>query len=252
MAEVVTANHSHPAPAVTHSAPTDILPDVTGVKSRVSWPAIVGGAMVALSAYLVLTLLLVAIGVTAADHHVRVPRPDIIGTTAVITSIVVSLFLGGWVASQLTAGENRQEAVIYGILTWATVTALSLFLVASGVRTGGYLASLGAAVAGQVPADRLPSAEDVAKKAGATDAQIADAKDKINNPQKLDTPENRDRAERVGKEAADVAVTTSWTALVGTMLSMAAAVGGALAGVGTQFRLFPVAVSTGSRRVGAL
>ena len=40
---------------------------------------------------------------------------------AAIATVIVSLFLGGWVAAQMTVGENRQEAMLYGVLTWGAV-----------------------------------------------------------------------------------------------------------------------------------
>src|SRR2546430_13672831 len=39
----------------------------------------------------------------------------------------------------------------------------------------------------------------------------------------------------------DAAMAVTWGALIGTLLSMGAAVGGAMAGCGPSFRLFPVA-----------
>ena len=217
--------------------PTDLLPDVAGVKSRVSWPAIFGGAMTALACYLVLSLLLIAIGVTAADQGAKVEEPSIPITIAVVITIATSLFMGGWVSSQLTAGENRQEAVIYGVLTWAVVTAFSLYLVSAGVKAG-YFGLLGGATIAQ-NSDATPSSIDgLAKKMGYDQAAI----DKFKNdaPTKVkeavNDPQNQDAA-------LNAAMKSAWGALVGVMLSMAAAVGGALTGVGTQFRLFPVAAN---------
>src|SRR5262249_32415419 len=51
--------------------PHDMTPDLLGVKSRVSWSAIFGGALIALSCYLVLTLLFAAIGISLTEAGVR-------------------------------------------------------------------------------------------------------------------------------------------------------------------------------------
>ena len=218
--------------------PTDLLPDVAGVKSRVSWPAIFGGALTALACYLVLTLLMAAIGITIADQGATVAQPSIPITIAFVITIATSLFMGGWVSSQLTAGENRQEAVIYGILTWAVVTGFSLYLVAGGMKLGYFGLLGGATIAtGAADAKAAPaSIDDAAKRMGYTQEQID--KFKSDAPKKIEAaiknPENQDTA-------SDIAVNTAWGALVGVMLSMAASIGGALTGVGTQFRLFPVA-----------
>ena len=103
----------------------DLAPDLVGVKSRVSWSAILAGTVVALACYLVLTLLFAAVGISLTEAGVRTNAVGIGVLIAAILTIVVSMFLGGWVASQMTVGENRQEAGIYGILLWATVTAIS-------------------------------------------------------------------------------------------------------------------------------
>ena len=116
--------------------PRDLAPDLLGVKSRVSWGAILAGSVVALAVYFVFTLLFGALGITLTGTNMD---RDSIGTgvlIAMLLSIIVALFLGGWVSSQLTAGENRQEAVLYGLLTWATVTALAVFMAASVASAG--------------------------------------------------------------------------------------------------------------------
>jgi len=211
----------------------DLTPDLVGVKSRVSWSAILGGTVIALSCYMVLTLLLGAIGITLTEAGVRDNAVGIGVILAMISTIVVSLFLGGWVSSQLTVGENRQEAAIYGFLTWAAVTGVALCLVTMGVRAG-YFAVVGGSMVAQNN-ERISSWEETARQAGVPQSQIDSAKNAMDP--------NRVRAEAndpVNQErAAKAAVAASWAALVGTMLSMAAAVAGGLAGRGSTFRLFP-------------
>ncbi len=225
------------------NSPTDLLPDVAGVKSRVSWPAIVGGAMVALASYLVLALL--GASITSLLAYENATDKTLTGAALIfaLATVAISLFLGGWTASQLTVGENRQEAVIYGVLVWAVVTGISLYLVAVGVRATGYFAALGGSMVAQANNGQAPSLEDTAKKYGYTDAQIAEFKAKVPSGQQVRDAANDPTNQEKAKEYA---AKSSWTALVAVLLSMAAAVGGALAGVGTQFRLFPV--ETGARR----
>jgi hypothetical protein len=216
----------------------DYAPDLLGVRSRVSWSAIFAGALIALSCYLVLTLLFAAIGISMTETGVRGNAIGYGVLIAMILTLIVSLFIGGWVASQLTAGETRQEAVIYGFLTWAAVTGITLFLVASGARAG-YFAVVGGSVVADNSAARATSWEELARQSGVSEQQIASAKasmDPARARAEINDPANQERA----REAA---IAASWTALVGTMLSMAAAVCGALTGRGMAFRLFPVAVA---------
>jgi hypothetical protein len=216
--------------------PHDFAPDLLGVKSRVSWSAIIAGTVVAFACYLVLTLLFGAIGITLTESGVRGNTVGWSILVAMIIGLMLSLFVGGWVASQMTAGENRQEAVIYGLLTWGAFTAVSLFTVAMGVKAG-YFAAVGGSMVVQ-NSDRAVSLEEGMRQAGMPDKAINDAKaamDPARAREMLNNPENQEKARQA-------AIAASWTALVATMLAMCAAIGGALVGAGPGFRLFPAAV----------
>ena len=179
----------------THDEPTDLAPDLFGVTSRVSWSAIVAGAVIALACYTALTFLFAAIGITMADLGARGRGIGYGALAAAIFTIVVSLFIGGWVASQMTVGENRQEAVIYGLLTWGVVTAVSLWMVAAGVRAG-YFAAVGGSVITQNN-DRIPAWEDAALQAGVPQQQINEWKAKADPARvraEANDPANQERA----------------------------------------------------------
>lgn len=219
----------------TTTEPRDLTPDLIGVKSRICWGAILGGTVFALATYFVLTLFLAAVGISLTEAGVRDNAVGIGVLGAMILVIAVALFLGGWVSSLLTAGETRQEAWIYGVLTWAAVMGISVAMVGMGVR-GGYYAVLGGTMAAQNN-DRIPAWEDAARQAGVSQQQIDSAKASVDPARvraEATNPENQEKAREAAMAAA-------WAALVGTMLSMAAAVCGALTGRGTVFRLFPMA-----------
>ncbi len=117
------------------------MEDLTGVRSRISWQAILAGAVVAVATNLVLTLFFAAIGITLTESGVRSNAVGVGALIATVVSVLVSLFVGGWVATQLTAGETEREAVLYGILTWAAFFAISVFMV--GGRAGRLLRTHG-------------------------------------------------------------------------------------------------------------
>jgi|SRR5579883_1352547 len=219
--------------------------DVVGLKSRISWGAVVAGSAVAFAVYLLLTLFFTGLGLSLSEAGVR---QGVIGTGAVIAgilSIVVALFCGGCVTTQLTAGETRNEAVIHGVLTWATVTGLSLFMVGMGVRAG-YSAALGAAYASNSADDRYrPNWEQAARDAGVPQDQIDRARQSIQ-------PENVRRNlqdPQLQETARANAATAAWITLAGTLLAMGAAIGGAIFGSGPRFRLVtPVAVRATAER----
>jgi hypothetical protein len=218
----------------TAREPRDLAPDLVGVKSRVSWSAILAGAVIALAVYFVLALLFGAIGISLTDAGAGVGNVAIGVLIAMICTVILALFVGGWVAAQLTAGENRQEAVIYGLLTWATVSIVVLFLVTSGVKAGYFAVVGGSMVAQNTP--NAPTWEEGAKAVGVTDAQLASLKANL-DPERIRAAAN-DPAER--ERVREGAMTAAWTALVATMLGMAACIGGALVGAGTAFRIYPV------------
>jgi Kef-type K+ transport system membrane component KefB len=195
----------------------------------------VAGAVIAMACYLILTLLFAAIGVTLTESNVRDNAVAAGVIVALVCSLIFSLFLGGWVAAQLTAGENQREAVIYGLLTWAVYMGIVLWFVGIGVRTG-YFAAVGGAVVAQ-RTEGTPTWEESARRAGVPQQRIDELKAGL-DPNRVRERANDPQAQEIAREAA---MATAWLALVGTMLSMAAAVSGALVGCGPTFRLFRVA-----------
>ena len=134
-----------------------------------------------------------------------------------VFTLLASLFVGGWVATQMTAGETHREAVIYGILTWASVTAVSLVMVGMGVRAGYFAVVSGTMVAQNTPAVQQQSWEQLARSAGVPQERIDAARQAINPEQvraEATDPANRERAE-------NAAVTAAWIGFVGALLSFA-------------------------------
>jgi hypothetical protein len=212
--------------------------DWAGVRSRVAWQAIVAGSALALSLYLLLALLGAAIGLSVGDRA----SAHNLGTGAAVYAIAataVCLFLGGYVASQLTTGENKVEGALYGIFVWAVVFALLLWLTASGVRVG-FNALVGAATAGTVTADNTRAAdwEALAERNGITRQQIEEAKQRAKDAPAsaaaaAENPQNQ-------QAAADAATRVAWYAFLGAWLSMMAAAAGGYFGSGPALRVFSV------------
>jgi hypothetical protein len=223
------------AETTTHKQSHDFAPDLLSVKSRVSWSAIVAGALIAMACYLILTLLFAAVGVSLTESGVRSNAVGIGVIVAMIMSLIFSLFVGGWVSAQLTAGENQREAAIYGLLTWAVFMAMALWFVSNGFRSG-YFGAVSAAVVVQQNEPGM-SWEEAARRAGVSQQRIDEMKSSIDRSRANEAANDAQLQERT-REAV---VAASWTALVGTMLCMAAAVGGAMVGCGPSFRLFRVA-----------
>ena len=214
--------------------------DLVPVGSRISWGPIIAGAALALALYSLLTLLGGAIGLSVSGD-VRAENLATGAAVWAIVSVVLSLFVGGYVASQLTVGENKVEAVMYGLITWAVLFAMLMWLMASGVRAG-LNAMMGLAYAGGAVAKDTAQEdwEAAARRAGVPQEQINDWRKKLEEApdrasQAANDPENR-------RAASEAATRATWWAFGGTLLSMLAAALGALVGAGPTFRLIPVAV----------
>jgi len=191
--------------------------DVMSVGTRVSWGAVLAGAVVALTIYATLTLLALAIGVTTIDRLAGREVEFEIGAAVVMTfALMASLFFGGYVASLTTAGENTRESVIYGILVWGTMFGL-LLTVGSSLTLG-----MGAMLGSVKNTDASPALSS-------KDLQA-----------KLDlTPEQQQKYEQTIAGAQSLTkkvdpVTLAWWGFATLVLSLLAAMGGSLAGAGPE------------------
>jgi hypothetical protein len=250
MAEVTTSGGNAVVKDGRVDPPAVGVEDVLPVRSRVSWAAVLAGSVLALSLYFVLTLFAGAVGFSIGDK-VDAKTMGIGGAVFVIIATAACLFVGGFVASQFTTGENKQEGAMYGLLVWAAVFAMLVWLMASGVKAG-FTAIMGMATAGTAVADvtaRTTTQEDaeaMLRRAGYTQPQIEEFKEKVRNApaearDAADDPATRERLDRAADEARETTAKVTWWAFFGTMLSMAAAAGGGFLGAGPTFRLFALA-----------
>ena len=228
-------------PAHVHTE--DLMP----VRSRISWGAITAGSVLALALYFLLTLLGGAIGFSISGNT----SANTLGTAAAVWAIIVTalcLFIGGFVASQLTVGENKTEAALYGLLVWAVVFAMLLWLMATGVRAG-FNAMVGVATAGSAAVSATAqntTQEDLeayARKAGYTQQQIDEMKQKAKDApaqakQATEDPATKQKAEAAAHDAGEAATKVTWYTFLGTLVSMIAAAAGGYVGAGPTFRLF--------------
>lgn len=116
-------------------APTATAP----LLKRISWSAIFAGVVLAMVVSLILNLVGTAIGSASIDPLQEGNPLDGIGKGAaiwVVVSGVISLLVGGWIAGRLA----QREGALHGLLVWATVSLVTVYLVSSavtGVVRGG-------------------------------------------------------------------------------------------------------------------
>jgi len=202
----------------------------TSVGTRISWGAVVAGAVLTLAIQLLLGILGAAVGVSVGDQV----NSSNLQTGAIVWAIltsVASLFIGGLVTSLLTERENKVEAAISGIVMWAVVFAVLLVMGAAGVR-GGLSVMAGVSDANRTGTES--GWEASAKQAGVTQQQIDDWRAKANNT--AQDPQAQ-------QAARDAAKRFTWYAFAGTWVGMIVAAVGGYVGAGPTFRVRVVARS---------
>lgn len=140
-----------------------VLHDSSGVApllKRISWSAILAGVMLAMVVSLLLSLLGTAIGSASIDPLQESNPLSGMGTGAgiwVVVSSIISIFIGAWAAGRLA----QREGAFHGLLVWASVSLLTVYLVSSavtGVVRGGLslagsgVSALGSGIAQVAPA----------------------------------------------------------------------------------------------------
>jgi hypothetical protein len=135
-------------------------------RNRISWGAVVAGAVVALATTLVLTLLGIAAGVASL-------RPLEAGSGSAAgygigaavwqgASLALSMALGGYVAARLSGTSSRVEGSLHALTMWALAVLLGSALLAQvvsglfslagqGARAAAGLLASGASVVASVP-----------------------------------------------------------------------------------------------------
>jgi len=191
--------------------------DVFQVGSRVSWGAIAAGAAIALTVNAILWMGGLAIGISVVD---RVSGRMLTVWSAIwlLVSTLIAMFLGGLVVSRVTTGEDKTEAVLYGVILWGFMAVCSLALAGAGLGTGAQLASL----------RPLSGSDPWLNNDNYREMQLSDAQ-----VEKAEAIKSRAR-----ESAGDLHPTAAaWWAFTTLVLSLGAAVGGSLLGAGPEFML---------------
>ena len=177
---------------------------------RVRWGPIFAGLVVTLSSQLILTTLGAAIGLSglSGSDAPRTEAGDVgygIGIWSII-SLLISLFIGGWVTARACGPMNRSTGLLNGAILWATTLAISAWLLASGVSgTFGVLLSNAGEIVTQ------------AQQSGVTTQDV--------NPN-VTAQETRNIAGNAAK--------VGWSFVFGSLLGLVAALVGASAGTRTR------------------
>lgn len=119
--------------------------------SPIRWTAIFAGLAGGLASYMLLSLLGVAVGLTAVDPQ----STDPVGTVPVATgiwtgiSMLVGAFIGGYLSGRMSGLFRRADGMLHGFVGWGSTTLLFAVLMttALGAALGGTFKILGQTLA---------------------------------------------------------------------------------------------------------
>jgi len=137
-----------------------------GLYRRISWGAVIGGALMVVAIQLLLSMLGIGIGMTTIDPAqgaAGTPSASTLSMSAVVwwaVSYLVALVIGGYVAARLAGAWEKTDGVLHGLLTWALALVVSFWLLTSAIGSviGGAFNVVGNAVSGisRTVADTAP------------------------------------------------------------------------------------------------
>ncbi|MGB3262485.1 MAG: hypothetical protein WBA89_00875 [Microcoleus sp.] len=189
----------NPEPLSSEVAEPTVVNTAVNYHDRVRWGPIFAGIAIALTGQLLLSALGAAIGLSAGATGADAGSVSLAVGIWSIVSLLVSLFLGGWVMAQSCGPMTKKTAILNAAILWGTTLALSSWLLASGIS--GAVDAV-AANAGEI-ADRVQQQGGV-------------------NIPNVDPNQVRDIATNTAK--------ATWSFLLGSLLSLASAMIGAAVG----------------------
>jgi hypothetical protein len=153
---------------------------------RVSWGAIFAGATVVIAVELLLNLFGAGVGAaTINPEQGQLPGQGLAVGAVIwfVLSVVISLFIGGWLVGRLADRPSKRDGALHGFVTWAVASLVLVYMLSTAVGglLGGAASVLGqtASLAGRGAQSAAPMVTSVIGQAtGVTPEQVqADAGD---------------------------------------------------------------------------
>jgi hypothetical protein len=174
--------------AAAYPAGTAEIPASTAGLRRISWGAVLAGAVIVIAVHVSLSLLGFGIGLSTVDPAAGdTPQPTSFGIGAGIWWVVsnlIALVIGGYVAARLSGMPVRGDGVIHGLLTWAVTLLVTIYLLTTsvGAIVGGAFNVVGNTLStlGQGVAEAVPQA---AEAAGISPGQIQEQVEQLLRPE---------------------------------------------------------------------
>jgi hypothetical protein len=128
--------------------------DRTVALNKVSWGAILAGAVLALTVQLLLNLLGVGIGAAVMDPGAAdgpaASTFSILGGVWYAVAGLIGAFAGGYVSSRLSGRPEKMTGAFQGLTSWAVTTLVVLYLLTTsvGALIGGAFSGLSGVIGG--------------------------------------------------------------------------------------------------------
>jgi hypothetical protein len=225
----------------TGLSPSTVATGVTGVpavevdvadvpmRDRIRWGPIVAGVVTAFAVLLFLTVLGIALGISAlggGDDN----NPQTWGTAAGIwggLSLLVAFFFGGWMAARAAATLSESDGPLNGFVTGAATLLLLLWLATTAITGAlGFFASTVSGLAGAAAPVAMEAVDQ-----GAVPPQTETAVDQAaQNPEAAVPTEVAQAAQQAGETASRAAGPGAWGTTIAIILAIGAATLGGMVG----------------------
>lgn len=146
---------------------------------RISWGAIIAGALLALAIQFMLGLLGLGIGLATIDPNgaesFDANTFASVGGLWTVAVVLIGLFVGAYAAGRLAGISSKTDAILHGIVTWATSTLLVVFLLTSGASAvlGAAFGAIGGSIQGLAQASSAVSPDTMSGRPLTRAAEVA-------------------------------------------------------------------------------
>jgi hypothetical protein len=199
--------------------------------TRISARGVIAGVLVALALEAMLMVLGAAIGLSAFQPRGDVAKGIGVGFAVwLVLTMIVSAFVGSWIASGAARAVRVRDGVLHGVVTWAAVTVIGVSLLGGAIRStlGGIFGLAGTATQAIAASPAANQAAANAGQGGGVQQQIDKAAGNLSaNSQQLAAKAN---------QAASGAAIGSWGVFAMMLLPMLAALGGGVFGTNRERR----------------
>ncbi len=188
------------------------------IMNRTSWGAVTAGALVAISLQMILTVLGVALGLTAVQPEGAYADQRVAAATSVwwLISGIISLLAGGSVVGRFAGMTRSPDVLLHGLTMWAVTAVFGFFVVVLGAGT----------LYGTSMALSFDQSRPMMERSMANTDRVAidNGSDRASNetPQTLDRSIARTDQETINRNAR----AASWWTLAGLLLGVTATLSG--------------------------